>query len=76
MMAKFEEGDQVTKVTGDYIISGEVRSVFTKKNGEVRLVVEHKAEGGGSFLHIYGEANLELTPEPDEAEGRSILAER
>jgi len=56
----FEIGDKVEKVTGDYRIKGEVRSVFTKANGETRLVVEHRAEGGGSFLHIYGPANLEL----------------
>lgn len=58
-MGKFKVGERVQKVTGDYRIGGEVRSVFTKANGEIRLVVEHKAEGGGSFLHIYGEGNLE-----------------
>lgn len=56
----FNIGDKVTKCTGDYRISGEVRSVFTMANGAVRYVVEHKAEGGGSFLHIYGAHNLEL----------------
>ena len=55
----FQVGERVTKVTGDYRISGEVRSVFRMANGQVRLVVEHKAEGGGSFLHIYSPANLE-----------------
>lgn len=59
-MIKFVVGDRVRKVTGDYQITGEVRSVFSKANGEIRLVVEHKAEGGGSFLHIYGESNLAL----------------
>lgn len=58
-MNQFNIGDRVKKVTGDYQIAGEVRSVFTKANGEARLVVEHNAEGGGSFLHIYGPANLE-----------------
>jgi hypothetical protein len=58
MMTKFEVGDKVDKVTGDYNISGTVRSVFTMENGAIRVVVEHKAEGGGSFLHVYGEANL------------------
>lgn len=57
-MEEFQIGDRVRKVTGEYHISGEVRSVFTKKDGQVRLVVEHNAEGGGSFLHIYGPANL------------------
>lgn len=58
---QFKVGDRVTKVTGDYNISGIVRSVFTMENGAVRVVVEHKAEGGGSFLHVYGEANLVKT---------------
>lgn len=56
---KLAVGQRVRKVTGEYRVSGEVRSVFTKADGTVRLVVEHTAEGGGSFLHIYGEANLE-----------------
>lgn len=60
MSEGFKVGQQVRKVTGDYQIDGEVRSVFTKASGETRLVVEHKAEGGGSFLHIYAEANLTL----------------
>lgn len=57
--SKFRMGQRVKKVTGDYKIRGVVRSVFVKGDGAVRLVVEHTAEGGGSFLHIYGEANLE-----------------
>ncbi|MNE51252.1 hypothetical protein D3C81_365190 [compost metagenome] len=59
----FKVGDKVKKVTGEYHISGEVRSVFTKADGATRLVVEHNAEGGGSFLHIYGPTNLELVGE-------------
>lgn len=55
---EFKVKDRVRKVTGEYNISGEVRSVFTKANGQIRLVVEHNAEGGGSFLHIYGPDNL------------------
>ena len=35
-------------------------SVFKRMDGATRLVVEHKAEGGGSFLHIYGPNNLAL----------------
>jgi hypothetical protein len=57
-MSKFNVGDNVKKVTGDYQIKGVIRSVFTKEDGVVRLVVEHRAEGGGSFLHIYSEGNL------------------
>lgn len=70
--AQYKVGDWVRKVTGEYHISGEVRSVFTKADGAVRLVVEHNAEGGGSFLRIYSEANLALdaptapTPVPAE----------
>lgn len=64
-MPEFQIGDLVMKVTGDYHIGGEVRSVFTKANGEPRMVVEHQAAGGGSFLHIYGPANLELIERPE-----------
>lgn len=64
---QFEVGDTVLKHTGEYNIQGEVRSVFTKKDGAVRLVVEHQAEGGGSFLHIYGEGNLTLIKRPEKA---------
>lgn len=53
-------GDYVKKVTGEYQIHGTVVSVFEKLDGSTRLVVEHCAEGGGSFLHIYGPNNLEL----------------
>lgn len=56
----YEVGQRVRKVTGEYRISGEVRAVFEKADGSVRLVVEHTAEGGGSFLHIYSAVNLEL----------------
>lgn len=63
----FKINDLVNKVTGDYQIRGIVRSVFTKCNGETRLVVEHRAEGGGSFLHIYGPSNLVLLTEDDGA---------
>lgn len=55
----FQVGDKVTKCTGDYRIGGEVRAVFTTTAGATRYVVEHKAEGGGSFLHIYSAINLE-----------------
>jgi hypothetical protein len=63
----FQINDKVNKVTGDYQIKGIVRSVFTKCNGETRLVVEHRAEGGGSFLHIYGPSNLVLLTDDDQA---------
>ena len=57
---EFQIGDYVKKVTGEYQIHGTVVSVFEKIDGATRLVVEHYAEGGGSFLHIYGPSNLQL----------------
>ena len=62
----FHIGQPVKKVTGEYKISGVVRSVFAKSDGAVRLVVEHTVKdehGEGSFLHIYGPNNLEPLPE-------------
>lgn len=56
--AAFGVGDQVEKHTGDYHAKGEVRGIFAMKNGAIRYVVEHPAEGGGSFCHIYSEKNL------------------
>lgn len=52
-------GEEVMKVTGDYRIRGIVRSRFAMGNGAVRYAVEHRADGGGSFLHVYSRANLE-----------------
>lgn len=66
MSETFQVGDRVYKHTGDYHIEGEVRAVFTKQDGSVRYVVEHSAEGGGSFLHIYSAANLILRGCSDE----------
>ena len=54
----FGVGDRVEKITGDYRAFGEVRAVFTMSGGAVRYVVEHRAEGGGSFCHIYSGGNL------------------
>lgn len=54
----FSIGDKVEKHTGDYHAKGEVRGIFAMKNGAIRYVVEHPAEGGGSFCHIYSENNL------------------
>ena len=47
-------GDRVEKFTGDYQLTGEVRSVFTTKAGKTRYVVEHDP----GFLHIYGPTNI------------------
>lgn len=56
--ADYKIGDKVEKFTGDYRAIGEVRGVFTLSNGAVRYCVEHKAEGGGSFVHIYSAKNI------------------
>ena len=61
----FAIGDQVEKYTGDYRIRGEVRGVFTLKNGAVRYNVEHQAEGGGSFTHIYSAKNIRPAGPPE-----------
>ena len=63
--AEYQIGDQVEKYTGDYRARGEIRGIFTMKNGAVRYVVEHKAEGG-SFCHIYSENNLRRVPNSQE----------
>lgn len=54
----FQIGEQVEKFTGDYTAKGEVVGIFAMKNDAIRFVVEHQAEGGGSFCHIYSEKNL------------------
>lgn len=56
----YEIGDRVEKFSGEYRAFGEVRARFTTKHGAVRYVVEHEAEGGGSFCHIYSGAQLRL----------------
>lgn len=63
----YEIGDQVEKFSGEYRAFGEVRTRFTTKRGAVRYVVEHEAEGGGSFCHIYSGANLRLRAGGDDA---------
>ena len=63
----YEIGDQVEKFSGEYRALGDVRTRFTTKRGAVRYVVEHEAEGGGSFCHIYSGANLRLRAGGDDA---------
>ncbi|WP_321385717.1 hypothetical protein [Rhizobium sp.] len=60
----FQIGQPVEKFTGDYIAKGEVRGIFAMKGGAIRYVVEHQAEGGGSFCHIYSEKNLRPSEAP------------
>lgn len=48
----FKVGDAVKKVQG-YAFPGEIVSLFTTTEGEERCVVELKADGVGSLLHIF-----------------------
>ena len=52
---KFNVGDKVKKVGGDYTFVGVVVSTFTKTSGQERLVVEN----GEGILHVYSEKNLD-----------------
>jgi hypothetical protein len=57
--ARFRIGERVEKHTGDYRVKGEVRGVFrAAPDSPTRYVVAHRAEGGGTFCHIYADANL------------------
>jgi hypothetical protein len=51
----WEVGDQVIKTGGDYVFSGEVRAVFSKRSGQVRVVVENP----DGILHIFNPRQLE-----------------
>lgn len=57
MNSRFNVGDSVSKVGGDYRFDGIVRAVFTKGSGVIRLVVEDDR----GILHIYSEKNLQKT---------------
>ena len=61
---KFKIGDLITKPKG-YSFDGEVRSVFTTKAGEVRVVAELKQGNGGGMLHIFSEGQMEKWPPAD-----------
>lgn len=50
----FQEGDEVSKVDGDYRFDGVVVAAFRKLSGVVRYVVEDDR----GVLHIYSEKNL------------------
>lgn len=50
------KGSRVEKVGGDYTFVGTVVSVFTKRSGVTRFVVEDDR----GVLHIYSEKNLRL----------------
>ena len=51
---KFNVGDKVEKVGGDYTFEGIVVSVFEKLSGAIRLVVEDDR----GVLHVYNEKIL------------------
>ena len=58
-------GDRVEKGTGDYRFVGDVRAVFTKRNGVVRYVVEND----DGILHIFSAANLKAAERDDASMG-------
>lgn len=47
-------GDRVRKVGGDYTFDGVIMSVFYKRSGVARFVVEND----GGLLHIFSAQNL------------------
>lgn len=51
---QIQVGDLVQKVGGDYVFRGWVISVFTKRSGAVRIVVEN-VDG---VAHIFGPSQL------------------
>jgi hypothetical protein len=52
---KFNVGEKVRKVSGDYRFVGHVVAAFQKLSGQIRYVVEDDR----GILHIFSEANLE-----------------
>jgi hypothetical protein len=52
---KFQQGDLVDKVGGDYSFSGVVVAAFRKLSGKDRYVVEDDR----GVLHVFGPSNLE-----------------
>ena len=66
----FNLGASVEKYSGDYSAFGVVVAQFEIEPEKRRYVVKHRAEGGGSFCHIYSAANLRLAlPAPPTTEG-------
>jgi len=57
--------ERVEKFTGDYRARGVIVAIFrVTKDGPLRYVVRHEAEGGGFFCHIYSGANLRRVEPP------------
>lgn len=53
---KFKVGDLVEKSGGDYYFSGHILSIFKKRSGVERCVVENK----DGMLFIFNEGQLKL----------------
>jgi hypothetical protein len=51
-------GDPIRKPKG-YSFNGEVRSVFTTRSGETRIVAELIGDNGGGMCHIFSLSQLE-----------------
>jgi len=49
-------GDEVEKISGDYRFRGHIVSVFLKRSGQTRYVVENP----DGILHIFSRGNLTL----------------
>ncbi len=59
-MKKLKVGDQIRKIKG-YAWPGEVRAVFTNKEGETRVVVECTVPEVSGALHIFNPGQLNKT---------------
>lgn len=57
----FKVGAKFRKVSG-YTFEGEIRSIFTNRNGEVRIVGELVNEGGNgdTMLHIFTHSQISI----------------
>jgi len=62
----FAVGDLIRKPKG-YSFNGEVRSVFTTRAGETRIVAELIGENGGGMLHIFSPTQLTNAQLPESA---------
>lgn len=59
MNNKYNVGDKVSKIGGDYTFDGIVVAVFLKLSGATRYVVEDDR----GVLHVYSEKTLSFTQE-------------
>lgn len=61
----FKVGDEVAKLEGDYTFYGVVVSVFQKRSGATRYVVEND----DGILHIFSDKMLQLEYEQESDPG-------